>query len=358
MISLFCRRCGAVLCLLLSFSGRDLSAQPENPGSEFRTAVQERRDAVPRFRCTVQSARVTERSVFGDRQPSAAAGARDSNEPLLIESTLIYTVDIERGWFRLEDRGEIYSEVTHSLVPRFAITLFDGEKGFALKPEESTDGKDVDLAELTPDTPIIARFASKPLFWTFGIINSPDLIARAPTNLTGADCRWEQDGPHLILTRRLTTHEYRYVVDPAFGHNVVRCEIRRQEGSSMRLVTTHDMTYSKTDQGWLPQSWETVFPGKSTQRFTVTNWEFPVEFQAADFAPPPDYLQPGMLVSRPGDRLKRVAADGSLVSPRSGETLTRTLPGGTVTGIAVLCLALVALWWWRFSSLSYVRRSR
>lgn len=83
------------------------------------------------------------------------------------------------------------------------------------------------------------------------------------------------------------------------------------------------------------------------QSFRVTHREFPDEIDGAEFDPPGDYLKPDMIVSRPGERLKKVAKDGALDGVRAGDPMpTQRLPLTAIV-IAAVCVVLVATWCFR-----------
>lgn len=330
-------------CLLAAAVTRHSHAGHDESRDAVLSAIQQRRTSVPRFRCTVNWVRLTDPEVFGGSRATPGDSLNGDAAPLLIESQFQYAIELSSPRLRVEERGQTFSQVTKSLVPKFAITLFDGQRGFYLHPEEASHGKVVNYSELTGDSTALTHFASPPLLWPFGIIGRADFRLGQVTSLTGPDCLWEADGERCKLTRTGTSLRSTYTFDPAFGNNVVHCEVRRIDDPSSR-VSEYNVRYEQTAHGWLPASWDVVHGDLSTQTYKATDWDVPTGFDPKEFVPPEDFLQPGMTVITPGERIKVVTPDGSLVNYRSGAPLQRDSWRSAILIGAGVILCVLAVW--------------
>lgn len=317
------------------------------------TAIKMRRASIGLLRCTL-------RTVESQRMTAVANELEDERiskkvEELISEATSDYTIDLERGRFRLEFRGPILNFNTGTTEPRHKVTMFDGERGHILQLLQSENGKVIDLSELTRRGPAIQTFAEGPLFWMLGVFTSPDFLnADRETPLTGPEWKWETSTEGLpILVRKGTRLLSRFYFDPEYGLNVVRMEstfLTEDMGRPIgAMVTEYDVTYSRTANEWVPQSWSLIHHKQTQKSVEVIDWESVASFPEDLFQPPKDFLQPGMAVGKPGESIKVVASNGALITPRNHH---QTESGSWSVGARVILVAAA------FAALVYWQRRR
>ncbi len=330
-----------VVAICLGIVGRSAFSAEEQPQylMKVKAAIEIRRAIAHAI--TVAGVTTSIRTV--DRETSA-----DLPEPVSSQSSFKWTVAPKASRFRLEETSPRVDPTNQSSFEMETVMAFDGTNGVLWHPQRKTmsDGTPhVDASKVSAENGFLKGRIFGPVFWWLGILDDYEaLISGKSSDLDTYEWSQSPDGEEMIATIKNGEREREFIFSSKYDYNVIRATRRLYRSGEVLVTSNTTVTYEQRNGLMIPVlDVREISSGVDSTDFT--SWDLIPELPIEQTRLPPDFLEPGMLVSDDSaEHILDVSEQKTLVPRLPGSPLPAANSSRRIVFFGVAALAAVAIY--------------
>jgi hypothetical protein len=275
-----------------------------------------------------------------------------SDEPVTIETSRRYLFDFDHGRVRFENGDPLISD-GKGMETALAVTIYDGADGYTLRPPARNSKRAAAQADSKLRHIHRTILMGMPLCWEAGVFFPNDLLEKRVSDLSGKDFKWTSNDSEATLTHKMPNpvgySTLTYTFSKELDWRVVgytRHALNKSSSNQLELMETIVVRYETVDGTSVIAGWDLSQAPDAEKSYRVTKRTFRDSVPIEEFQVPPDYLSPGMIVSK-DMKPHTVTTAGTLVPWRAGSPLAQSNNSARWLLWIIVPGLLLLTWWWR-----------